>query len=132
MNRETLLDIASNTMSKARQIMLTKNADYTGPSADALFNIRRGGPHGVAVRLDDKVSRLMSLTALNATPNHESVDDTLLDIINYAILMRALLHDEKVKQAVVDKSVPTRMTRGEVLTASEIESKLAVKPRDFS
>jgi len=40
------------------------------------------------VRINDKVNRLNSLTALGgiSIPREESIDDTLLDLANYAIL----------------------------------------------
>ena len=39
---------------------------------------------GLSVRLNDKVQRLLNLTMNNKEPNNESLDDTLIDIANYA------------------------------------------------
>ena len=41
---------------------------------------------GLAVRMNDKVQRLLHLTRDGAIPNNESIEDTLLDIGNYAII----------------------------------------------
>ena len=45
---------------------------------------------GVAVRLNDKVQRLVNLVMNNRTPNNESIEDTLIDISNYAKIMSIL------------------------------------------
>lgn len=86
---DQLLEIFDKTMEEARKLLKSKNQDYSG-GADALFNIRRGGQYGVAVRIDDKVSRLLSLLNEKREPNHEGIDDTILDLINYSVLLAAL------------------------------------------
>ena len=57
-------------------------------------NIQRFGRDGLLVRLHDKIARLENLAHLRATtsmgtdsyhPNHESVDDTLRDLIGYCL-----------------------------------------------
>jgi hypothetical protein len=58
-------------------------------------NIQRFGRDGLLVRLHDKIARLENLANLRATtsmgtdashPNHESVDDTLRDLIGYCLI----------------------------------------------
>ena len=64
-------------------IMLKKHADY-GP-----LNISGapGGPmNGLRVRMYDKMARLNHLTETGDTPNYESIEDTLIDLANYAII----------------------------------------------
>ena len=64
-------------------MMLKKHADY-GP-----MNISGapGGPmNGLRVRMYDKLARLNNLVDTGDTPNYESVEDTLLDLANYAII----------------------------------------------
>lgn len=64
-------------------IMLRKHDDY-GP-----MNISGapGGPmNGLRVRMYDKLARLNNLTDTGDTPNYESIEDTLLDLANYAII----------------------------------------------
>ena len=64
-------------------IMLHKHADY-GP-----MNIAGapGGPmNGLRVRMYDKLARLNNLVDTGDTPNYESIEDTFLDLANYAII----------------------------------------------
>jgi hypothetical protein len=57
-----------------------KQHDY-GPG-----NIAKFGEIGVYVRLSDKIERLVTLVKSGKTPQNESLDDTLKDIANYAII----------------------------------------------
>jgi hypothetical protein len=66
-------------------IMIRKHQDY-GPN-----NIARapgGAMNGLIVRMHDKMARLEHLTFNNKsnTPNYESIEDTLKDLANYAII----------------------------------------------
>lgn len=67
-----------------------KTADYSS------WNIKGAGEQGVAVRLWDKTARLMNLMGWDIgtgkwsqpkEPKNESVDDTLMDLASYAIIM---------------------------------------------
>jgi nucleoside 2-deoxyribosyltransferase len=83
------------TLMSMYRIHLDKNADYS-PA-----NILGTGQVGVVVRLWDKMARLMNLMGFKLKvetseydepidPKNESVDDTLLDAANYAIICRLL------------------------------------------
>ena len=64
-------------------ILLKKQEDY-GP-----FNIAHapgGAMNGLRVRMHDKLARLNNLVDTGNTPNYESVEDTLIDLANYAII----------------------------------------------
>lgn len=65
-----------------REIIAKKNNDYGDDNIGAL------GEKGIFVRIWDKVSRLKSLVWLNknAQVSNESIDDTLMDLANYAII----------------------------------------------
>jgi hypothetical protein len=79
----TMRDNAYEIVDEAVDILVSKHEDY-GP-----LNIANapGGPlNGLAVRLHDKVSRLGNLTKTGNEPNHESLRDTFIDIINYAVI----------------------------------------------
>ena len=68
---------------KAIELLVQKHDDY-GPSniSDA-----PGGPlNGLSVRLHDKVARLNNLLSNNKEPQNESVQDTFIDILNYALI----------------------------------------------
>lgn len=79
----TMRDNAYEIVDEAVDVLISKHEDY-GP-----LNIANapGGPlNGLAVRLHDKVSRLGNLTKTGNEPNHESLRDTFIDIINYAVI----------------------------------------------
>ena len=64
-------------------ILLKKQQDY-GPLNIVLAP---GGPmNGLRVRMYDKLARLNNLADKDATPNFESIEDTLIDLANYAII----------------------------------------------
>ena len=70
-------------LSELKTILLKKHEDY-GP-----MNIAGapGGPmNGLRVRMYDKLARLNNLTDTGDTPNYESIEDTLIDMANYAII----------------------------------------------
>ena len=65
--------------------MISKHEDY-GP-----YNIAAapgGAMNGLLVRMHDKMERLKHLNyyRVGDTPNYESVEDTLKDLANYAII----------------------------------------------
>lgn len=71
------------------QVMLQKNQDYSP------MNILGTGTVGVTTRIWDKVARLMNLSGFDIRTGeytepkeakNESIDDTLLDLANYAII----------------------------------------------
>ena len=72
------------------QMHKKKTADYSA------WNIKGAGEQGVAVRLWDKTARLMNLMGWDIgtgkwsqpkEPKNESIDDTLMDLASYAIIM---------------------------------------------
>ena len=66
------------------QVILCKKHDDYGP-----MNIAGapGGPmNGLRVRMYDKLARLNNLVDTGDTPNYESIEDTLIDLANYAII----------------------------------------------
>ena len=74
------------------ELFLRKQADY-GPT-----NVGMGSEVvdtddkakrsliGLSVRMNDKVQRLLNLTLNNKVPNNESLEDTFIDIANYAVM----------------------------------------------
>lgn len=63
-------------------LMLKKHEDY-GPMNIA--GAPGGAMNGLRVRMYDKLARLAHLGDSD-TPNYESIEDTLIDIANYAII----------------------------------------------
>ena len=62
-----------------REVMIAKQRDY-GPG-----NILDFGDYGVLVRANDKIGRLKNLYK-GEKPRNESVDDSWLDLANYAVI----------------------------------------------
>lgn len=113
------LDIRAVKRAEA-DLCISKNRDY-GP-----FNIARapGGPiNGLAVRLHDKIARLAHLLETGADPEHESVQDTFMDIANYGsigtMIVRGLWPgtDEEKDRQPVEESLPARFSVGDRVRA---------------
>lgn len=89
MTKESIEEI----FSEVGNTLLKKNADYGGASFDL-------GTNGNMVHLWDKVRRYRSLTEKGMkgeTPNFESMEDTLKDIIGYAVIGLHILESEEQK-----------------------------------
>lgn len=72
------------------EMLLKKNEDYGGASFDL-------GLNGNMVHIYDKANRYKSLIEKKnrgETPNFESIEDTLKDIIGYAIIGLLILENE--------------------------------------
>jgi hypothetical protein len=89
--RARLLRRHQELCDRAREIMEAKNRDY-GADADPFRNFRAFGALGILVRLSDKLARARTyLERGNFAVKDEQIDDTLLDAINYVILLMAIL-----------------------------------------
>lgn len=64
-------------------ILYKKHEDY-GPMNIA--GAPGGAMNGLRVRMYDKLARLNNLIDTGDTPNYESIEDTLIDLANYAII----------------------------------------------
>jgi hypothetical protein len=94
----------TNVMFKtAKELMERKNHDYAD-STDPFLNFRMCEQAqlcstliGMLVRLGDKVSRFENLAIKKKEQKvkDESIEDTLLDIINYCVLIVAFIEKEK-------------------------------------
>ncbi len=85
MTREQVEEITT----EITEILIKKNQDYGGASFDL-------GLPGNMVHLWDKVRRYRTLVEnKDKQPNFESTEDTLKDIIGYAIIGLIILQNEK-------------------------------------
>ena len=89
------IDQFKNITVEMTELYERKNADY-GDSFGKSFV-----EYGVTmpcIRLEDKLNRLKSLTIKNqsAQVNTESVEDTLMDIANYAVMSIIELRNKEV------------------------------------
>lgn len=85
-------------INELNEIYSKKNKDY-GNSFDKMFE--EFGPVSVAIRVSDKSNRLNNLLKKDYNPavTDESIEDTLKDLANYAIM--ALTHikiNKKLKE----------------------------------
>lgn len=90
MNEKNLKEITDDVI----QILLKKNVDYGGASFDL-------GLNGNMVHLWDKIKRYRRLVEnqnKGLEPNFESVQDTLKDIMGYAIIGLLILDDDKLNK----------------------------------
>jgi hypothetical protein len=100
MTREELFEIHENMCKYALELMKKKNADYAGnDAANPFANFKRAEALGICtteqaflVRMTDKMSRLSSFASKGKLlVEDESVNDTLIDLINYSVLLAAYL-----------------------------------------
>jgi len=79
----------------AREVMAAKNHDYAHDN-DVFRNFRRYGTLGVLVRLSDKLARLDSFEENKKfAVADEKLQDTIVDIINYAVIYLAMKQESK-------------------------------------
>lgn len=84
-----LLEFHEACCARARELMSQKNHDYSGV-VDVMQNFRMFEELGIVVRAGDKLSRLKSwVEKCEYRVKTESVQDTALDLLNYAILFLA-------------------------------------------
>lgn len=66
-----------------QSILEKKNQDYGDSFHDTFAEFGIISP---VIRLNDKMKRLKTLIKNSSKPNYESIEDTLKDIIGYAVL----------------------------------------------
>lgn len=119
MNREEHLQLMKQKMDKNLEIASKKNQDYCGKNEDSdpfsnfklasiLSNGRLTIEDSIFTRLADKVARIGTLLSQEAIVNDESIQDTLNDLSNYALILSNYLDSKKPKRGVPlpDTTVP--------------------------
>lgn len=132
MNRETLLHHHQSLCGDAFSLMQKKNADYAGRSGEEPFaNFTRCESMGICkteagmlVRMTDKMSRLSSFVESGTLlVKDESVEDTCLDLINYAVLFYSYVQSvkEEKKNQLSSHALPSvsyQMENGKIYTTN--------------
>lgn len=97
MNKETQQQVFDETVNQMRSIMLSKGDDYAND--DRLSNFKKVAimtnttPEMVVLNLiATKVARLSELLT-GKTPKNESVEDSILDLANYTLLLKMIRHE---------------------------------------
>ena len=77
-------DIHSEIIKEMHELYMRKNADY----GDSFAQLRKRYPNFVCMRLFDKLNRLDTLIqpGYEAKVTDEKLEDTLMDIANYAVM----------------------------------------------
>ena len=84
---KTRVEQYDSVSADARETFVRKNKDYGDSFATY-------GPVGVIIRLGDKIQRLASVTKSGVTlVETEKIDETLLDLANYAKMAIILLRE---------------------------------------
>lgn len=104
MNRTELLEIHDALCAAAKKLMEAKNHDYAGgdTSEDAFLNFTRVEDLGITttelgflVRMTDKLSRMITFVQSGKLKvSDESFKDTVIDMINYSVLLCAYVSDK--------------------------------------
>jgi hypothetical protein len=104
MTRDELLKSHNELTKRAYELMKRKNADYAGKAGTEPFaNFTRCEAMGICtteagmlVRMTDKLSRLSSFVEAGTFQvKDESLEDTCVDISNYAVLFHTCVQDKK-------------------------------------
>lgn len=88
-----------------QEIFVKKNTDYGNSFEESL---EKHGLIAAIVRMEDKMSRLNTLSNQEALVKDESIIDTLKDLSNYALMSAVWLEQKEVKAPV--NYVPTILT----------------------
>lgn len=77
-------DVHASWCAQANEVFRKKNADY----GDSYAQMRKRYPNVIGMKLWEKVNRLCTVLDSSSGPQvtDESVEDTLMDIANYALM----------------------------------------------
>lgn len=89
-------------LDRMRMIMEAKNSDYSGDIEDPFLNFNQveliskgeiSRDQGCLVRMTDKLSRTYRLLKNNPSVKTETLEDTLIDLANYSLLLILMRRD---------------------------------------
>lgn len=105
-SKEEYLKFHKECCDKMVEVTRAKNHDYAGFTDDPFANFRVVENCGIAsteqgflTRMMDKVSRINSFVKQGVcNVKDEKIEDTLIDLANYSILMAGYIRQKKVEQ----------------------------------
>lgn len=97
MKMEQKFNLHQEIVDSLHDLYVRKNSDY-GDSVHDTYE--KYGIVSFLVRMEDKLNRVRTLTQHDALVNDEKIEDTLLDLANYAILAVIELKAEKENQNI--------------------------------
>lgn len=77
------IQMHGNLLKKLSELYKTKNSDYGDSVADTY---KKYGLTSFLVRMEDKLNRVRTIGRIEAKVKDEKLEDTLLDLANYALL----------------------------------------------
>jgi hypothetical protein len=102
MNQQEFFKYLEETYKEALEIVRKKNADYAeevDPFKNFKFSTLINTPpeQAILVRVCDKMARVANLLqpGKEAKVKDETIQDTILDMINYLAILRAYISDKK-------------------------------------
>lgn len=111
MSVDSLFELHDDLCSKAKELMVSKNHDYRSGGGDPFSNFRGSAAFGIdpikgiVLRMQDKMCRISTFadkgTLLVAG---ESAEDSIRDIINYAVLMGGMIRERQAQEISGSKS----------------------------
>lgn len=108
--KEKLLEHHKKITSNGLDILVKKNSDYSGIAGDVFANFRNAKmlnlkpEKAILVRLMDKMSRLNTfIDRENFLVNEESFQDTVVDAVNYLVILSAMVSENKESDSQDDK-----------------------------
>lgn len=109
MNREQFTTVHGSLCDSLKKITAVKNADYTGASDSSFFNFETvemlkvcTTEQGFLTRMMDKFCRIASLLKTGKqNVKDESIEDTLLDLANYCIILVCYLRHKRASAPVL-------------------------------
>jgi hypothetical protein len=99
-NKAWFLNHIRETFSEGLELIKNKNADYAD-NEDPFKNFWMSEMVGVSperailVRISDKLARVSNLLDKEADVEDETIDDTILDCVNYFAILRALIEKKR-------------------------------------
>lgn len=95
MNQIEFAERFKHLQAKCFNICTAKNKDYS-KEGDAFSNFKRGRqsvPAKVLSRMEDKLSRVENILHAQQINTDETLEDTLIDLANYALIMAIAIGD---------------------------------------
>lgn len=103
LERHILFALHQDFCARGLELMKKKNHDYSSdhPLQNFMVAESRGtcsAENGIINRIDDKLSRLVSVIKKGAKVQDESLQDTIIDVINYSVLLAAVIKYKERKK----------------------------------
>lgn len=107
MNKENFIVVHKDFINKMHDLILNKNADYTGNSENPFSNFEFSAElagttieQGILTRMADKIARLKSFLKQGTLKvQDEKIEDTMLDLANYSLILAAYIKDKKARES---------------------------------